>query len=146
MAEYKLSVIFLDAFNRKTRREYVILSADEAAAIVSADALIAATDPIVECGIVKYTLSRTFDQVTTVTAGADVGQGLTMTWELNTLGSEKLGTSKLPGPIPGIFDANGNLDLSHAGILVYEGKFTDGTITISDGEQPVDLKKGKLDK
>lgn len=146
MANFSGAIRFIDGFGRFTTRHYGIEAADFAAAQASMDTLVANTQPLTQCGMVSHRVFQDTDIVTVVTPGANIDAGLTFQWELDPVGSDKKAASKIPSPVDSIFDANGVLDLTNGNVVTYRGVFINGSYLISDGEQPVNLIKGKLDR
>lgn len=143
---FDLTIFFIDGFNRKTTRSFMVDTVDHPTAVAAAASFVSFTAPMSRCGITKWRLSQDTDFATVIVPGANKDAGLTMIWELGVLGSGKLAATKLPAPFDNFFDSNGILILDVSAVEDYTTEMLLGAIKISDGEQAVALIKGSLDK
>lgn len=146
MTLFSGSILFKDAFNRKTRRQLSFEALDFLTAQAEMAAVVSAYAAMCEAGIVSSRVWEDTDVATVIVAGSNIDEGATFSWELNTLLSGKKAATKVPAPNKVIFDANGSMDLTNALVLAVETVFLNGIVQISEKETPVDLLSGKLDK
>ena len=144
MSLWKAGFTAKDSFNRLTTRETQIEALDYVAALAAAAAWVGACQNIMLAEILKYKVWQDTAFIGTLGAGANVDAGVTFSFEIGAIPG-KVAATKLPAPILTIFDANGAVDLTDAGVTAYASEIT-GDVRISDGEQATALKSGKLDR
>ncbi len=143
MARYEVTLCLIDSFNTGSVKVYELEVADEAAAVGVADALVVQHGLISDQGILSYSIARKYPQSQAIVAGANKDAGVTMTFDL---GAGKKAPVKVQSPKLALFDANRNLILTNASVISYAALITGGDVRISDGETPLGLLKGTLDK
>lgn len=146
MPAYTVTFELVDAYQRQTRKtfETVDTIADETAALAAAAALATDLANLTEADILAYHVSQRVVYTDTVTAGANIDEGVT--FSLRKVDNFKA-PIKVPAPINSIFQADGSVNLSDAAVTAFIANFlTGGDFTFSDGEQASALLSGRLDK
>lgn len=144
MPTYELSVKMVDSKNRETQKRYVSQDlTDFAAAKVEAVDIVDALANLSELRVLSYSLAENTVYTDTFDAGANKDEGVTFSVRK---ADNKRDYLKVPGPIPGIFDANGNVDPTNSAVVDYLGNFfASGGWTFSDGEVITEIIGGTLD-
>ena len=142
MPIYSISYKFQDAFGRSKSGSVKTSQTSHVDAVTFADTLRVSLQALTDCAITRQSVSEVAEIAATPTAGANIDAGLTSSFDL---GAFKIGTHRVPAPKDVIFDTQGQLLLGNALVLAYEADMVAGAL-ISDGEAPVDLLKGSLDK
>lgn len=151
MTVFSLHVTLVDDFGRITRKQYKTedlsgadLGAEYLLANTAAGNLATALAALSNAGILYYNLGREVTSGDTVTANANIDQGLTaVARKLNN----KLTVLKVPAPVISVFNPDGSLDILDALVTGYTDLFkVGGDFTTSDGENITDLVSGRLDK
>lgn len=146
MPAYKVMFEMVDAYQRPARKtfETVDTIADETEALAAAAALATDLANLTMLDILAYTVSRRTVYTDTVDAGANRDAGVTFTLRKSDNYKDDI---KVPGPVLGIFDGDGSVDLADAAVTAFIANFlTGGDFTFSDGEQATSLLSGSLDE
>lgn len=143
MASFPVGVAFVDAYGRAATKHFEVSAADHAAAKVVAAALMVDLAGITELRILSYTVAEKVVYTDTVDAGANRDEGVTLS--VRTADNEKA-SIKIPGPVNGIFNADGSVDLTDAAVTAFIANYLSGDVLVDDGETVAELISGRLDK
>lgn len=142
-----LTMTVVDAYNRRKTKRVELASTDPAQMEIDAALLIAAFVDLMQGHVISASVTGANDYAGAAAAGANVDTGVTVSAQLT--GRPNKATLKWPTPLPGLFDTNGNLDLTDVRVTLLESYFqtvTPAIAELSDGETIVDFLSGKLDK
>jgi len=137
------SMTFNDAFNGVATRQFALVAADFAAAKLIADAILAAAQGLTTAAIVRDALSDTSEIVAIADVSSNVDGGLT--WQFST-GPGRTGSINFPSPVMSVVNSDRSVDLADPLVAALMTIYTDGDITVSDGELVAFVIKGQLDK
>ena len=146
MPAYTVTFSLVDAYNRQTTKEFETVDtiADETEALAAAAALATDLANLTELRILSYAVGQRVVYTDTVTADANVDEGVTFSLRKEDNYKAPL---KVPGPLNSIFQPDGSVILTNAAVTAFVANFlTGGDFTFSDGEQATELISGKLDK
>lgn len=143
MPIYNGSTTLRDAFNRKSTRRYEIDAVDFVTALAAMAAFVIDLAALTDADVLRSEVGQKVEVVDSVTAGANIDEGLTLQFDL---GAGKSASHKVPSPDKSIFDVNGNADLADALVSDYTDNFISSGFLVSDGETAVGVNSGKLDK
>jgi len=150
MPDFKLDIKILDAYNRTTRKRYVVDATDWATASAIAidfaqdlDAIIGGE--VVFCGL-QFDLTGSLAGVkSSPTAGANVDEGITFSAWLDKSPPVKY-SLKVPTPLNTYLDAAGNVDLTDTDVDAFLDDFTGAiALEVSDGDTIASFISGSLD-
>lgn len=145
MAFYKVSIELTDAANRKARKVYETQDlVDVAAANTAAAGLVTDLEAVTGAKVLAYTVSERTVVTDSVTSGANVDEGLTIS---GYKADNYQTVVRVPAPETATWLADGTVDMSNADVQAYLGNFqSTGDFTVSDGEVIDSWIGGKLDK
>lgn len=144
MPAYDLSLTLYDAYHTKpTTRSFKIFAADFAAAQTAVEAFVPDYQAVTELWITESRLTDTETYTGVVGARANKDEGMTLSVRL--VNENKKAIVQVPGPIAGIRNSDGTIDLTEAVMTAFMAHYTDGTILVSDGEEVEAFLGGKLD-
>jgi len=147
MPEYSCTVEMIDAFGRRASKRFQSDPAmlDFATALTAAGDLAADLAALSELRILAYTVAQRVTYSDTADTGANRDEGATLVVELI---DNKRHAMKVPGPIQGVRNTDGTIDVTDAAVLNYVANFLDGSTlwTVSDGETVSQVLSGTLDE
>ena len=132
-----------DAFSRQTTKRYQVNAADIAAAITTFLGYLGDLATLSELDIIKYKVSSEDVFADTVTAGANVDEGATFSFQKTN--GDKVAV-KVPGPVASVRNPDGTINIGAVAVTDWAAHFLSGDIRVSDGEIATALLSGKLDK
>lgn len=142
--DYVVTINYVDGENRGGSKSFEGVSADFAAASTAAAGLVEDFAGLCAARVLSYSVSVRTVYNDTTDAGANRDEGITLVL-LKT--DNYKGVLKVPAPISGITDGNGNVDITDAAVSAFVSNFLTGAaFRFSDGEQGSELLSGKLDK
>lgn len=144
MALFPVTLLCVDAYNRKTTRRFLFDDIDLLTAQVNVALWVPVYQAVTELHVLRSTLSDTNYFAGTPTAGANVDEAATFTANLDTPG--KTAPVQIPGIISAARLGDGTIDMSNAAVVAWAGYYESGLITLSDGETVTEIKSGLLDK
>lgn len=141
---FDVTIAYVDAENRPGTKVFSGTAADYPAAAAAAAALTADFAGISAARVLSYSVSVRTVYTDTVDVGANRDEGITLVL-LKT--DNFKGILKVPAPVTGLTDGNGNVDITNAAVTGFVSNFlTSAPFTFSDGEQASELLSGRLDK
>jgi hypothetical protein len=143
MPTYGLSVSLVDAYGRSASKRFDIVAATQPDAITLAGGFMADLALITELRILWYDVSERVVYSDSVDTGANRDEGVT--FSVRTEDNEKA-VIKVPGPINGMFNADGSVDLTDGGVAAFIANYLAGDVLVDDGEVVTELISGRLDK
>lgn len=143
MPDFRYTLTFVDYYQRPSTRTFYTTVADYATARAAADALLVDAQALSTAHIVKDELTEVSDIAGAAAASSNVDEGLTLQYNL---GGVKRASQNIPSPVKTIFLADGSADTGNVLITAWTANFLTGGWTISDGETPVSVLKGALDR
>ena len=145
MTQFFVTYSLKDAHGRKGRKVFELETLDFAAALTRASSLADAFAGISGCEIEKYSVSQEVAYTDSASAGANIAATGTLVFLLNANG--KLGTVKIPALEPStLVTGTPTVDKTDVNILAFETELVSTEVEISDGEVPLDLDSGRLDR
>ena len=144
MPVYNVTFVYADGQNREGRKTYKTQTlADFAAAVTAAGLLYTDFAAIVDAQVLRYTISG--DTVVADAGGATANKDEGVTIQVRKTNSLR-DILRVPAPVTGLLDGNGNLDTTNALVTDFVDNFkSDGDFTFSDGELAVEIVGGWLD-
>ena len=144
MPEYNLSLRYQDSEGRQRNKRFLSQTlTDFAAALTAGAALVTDFEAICDAEVLYYSIAQEIVEADAGGATANVDEGITLTV---LKADNKKATIKVPCPVPGLTDGQGNVDLTNALVTAYFENFTSaGDWTVSDGELATSMVKGVLD-
>lgn len=143
MAKFGLRVSFEDAFTRRGSKRFELEALDFPTALINADAFVVSLAAAMGADILVYCVSDDVLFTDSVTAGANLDEGITISVDL---GGGKRAALKIPTPEGAYINTDGTVDMANALITAVEAHYTAGKVLISDGETVLDFLSGKLDR
>lgn len=143
MPVYQGSVTLRDAYNRQTTKRYEVDAVDHTTALAEFNALCVDLAALSMAEIISYTCGLKTAYTDTVTAGANLDAGITLSVEVST--GEKA-TLKVPAPVASVINTDGTVDVTAALVADYVDNWITGNFLVSDGEEVSTLLSGKLDR
>lgn len=141
---FAVSINYVDAENRPGSKMFEGVAADFTAASAAAADLVQDFAGLCAARVLSYSVSIRTVYTDVVDTGANRDEGITLVL-LKT--DNYKGVLKVPAPISGITDGNGNVDVADAAVTAFVSNFLTGApFRFSDGEQGSELLSGKLDK
>ncbi len=144
MPEYNVAFTYADGQNREGRKTFKTQTlANFAAAETAAGLLYSDLAAIMDAEILRYSISG--DTVVADAGGATANKDEGITIQVRKTNSLR-DVLRVPAPVTGLLDGNGNLDTSNVLVTNYVENFQSaGDFTFSDGEMAVDIIGGWLD-
>jgi len=145
MPTFNLVLTYADGQNREGRKSFESeVLADWTAAEAAASALITDFEAICDAEVLRYALSQTYIESDAGGATANKDEGITI--QVRKTNSER-DVLKVPAPVAGMLDGQGNLDIANALVTAYVANFeVGGGWTFSDGENVDEIVGGYLDE
>lgn len=143
MATFEATVTMQDAYARSTTKRYQVEAVDIAAAITAFTDYLGDLATLSELDVVKYKVSTEATFADTVTAGANVDEGATFSFQKTD--GDKVAV-KVPGPVASVRQPDGSINIAAVAVTDWAAHFLSGSILVSDGEVATALLSGKLDK
>lgn len=149
---FYVTYLMQDDYGRRTRKRVqteafagIDQGADFLSAVAAAQALQADLSAFTELDVLSFSISYEETVTDTVTTGANVDEGGTLV--VSKVGSTKRANIKVPGPVAGIRNVDGTLDVADVIVTNLIANFqAAGDFLISDGEQVDAVLSGRLDK
>lgn len=152
MTEFYVTYLMQDNFGRRTRKTYqtenfggVDAGADFLSAIAAAQALQVDLSALTELEVLSFQIRYSELVTDAVTGSANVDEGATLV--VSKTNSPNRANIKVPGPIQGVRNGDGTIDVTAAAITDFIANFQSaGDFLISDGEVVDAVISGRLDK
>jgi hypothetical protein len=152
MTQFYATFLMGDDYGRRTRKTYqtedfsgIDAGADFLSAQAAAQALQADLSAVSELDVLSFQIRYEETVTDTVTTGANVDEGATLV--VSKVGSTKRANLKVPGPVAGVRNADGTINITATEITNFIANFqAAGDFLISDGEVLDDVISGRLDK
>ena len=144
MAQFFVTYSLQDAYQRRSRKRIELDVLDHTAALARALSFADDLASITGAEILKYDVSQEVAYTDAATGGSNLDAGATLSFLIDTQG--KKAAFKVPAVEASVVNADGTIDLTDANILAFEAEMVSTEIKISDGEVPLDLVSGKLDR
>jgi hypothetical protein len=145
MANFRATLYLRDSYARDSVRRFTVTGGDFASVRSAMITFVNEYQALTQAEVLRWTLAEEIAFTGTLTAGANLDTGLTITAAIGGGGSKK-GTIKIPATKTAFINADGSLDLTHIDIQLFEAEFTTGLVLISDGEVVDDFLSGRLDR
>lgn len=132
-----------DAYNGKAARTFTLVAADYATARGIADNILAAFQNLSNAAVYEGKLSEVDTILSVADANSNIDEGIT--WQFNTGGSSTASIN-FPSPVKSVVNSDRSVDLADPLVAALLTIYTDGHITVSDGELVQFVIGGTLDK
>lgn len=144
MATFTCTLVYVDGQNREGRKTYESEDLlDFAAATAAAAALVADFEAICDAQVLRYSVTQDFTEADAGGATANKDEGITIRVRKT---DSKRDVLKVPAPVAGLLDGQGNVDITNALVTDYVANFeVGGGWTFSDGENVAEIVGGYLD-
>lgn len=142
MALFNLSLSYVDAYQRRGTKGFVLDAVDYPTALTNAGTFVGELANAMMGDILKYSVATEVLYTDTVDALANKDEGVTISCDL---GGGKTAALKIPTPVKTYINPDGTVDLTDAIITALESTYIAGEVLISDGETVLDFLSGKLD-
>jgi len=146
MPAYRVTFVYTDSQNREGRKVFQTVDdlADFAAAEAAAAALYTDLAALMDAEILRYEIAG--ETVVSDSGGATSNKDTGITIQVRKTDTRR-DVLKVPAPVSGLLDGNGNLDPANVLVVGYVGNFqAAGSFTFSDGEQVESIVGGYLDE
>jgi hypothetical protein len=144
MPLFQVGFTLKDAYNRTTRRSFLMDDLNLAAAQVNVALWATAYQDITELQLVESRLTEVITYAGAPQAGSNIDEGATFRAALDT--PNKYASVAVPGVISAARGPLGVIDMTNTEIAAWVAFYESGLITASDGETVSTIESGILDK
>jgi len=144
MALFHVGFTLKDAYNRSTRRSFLMDDLNLAAAEINVGLWVTAYQAITELQLVESRLTEVVTYAGAPQAGSNIDEGATFRAALDT--PNKYASVSVPGIIAAARGPLGVIDMTDTDIAAWVAFYESGLITASDGETVTTIESGVLDK
>lgn len=142
MALFNLALSYIDAYQRRGSKSFVLSAIDYPTALTNAGTFVGELANAMMGDILKYSVATEIDYTDTVDALANKDEGVTISCDL---GAGKTAALKIPTPVKSYVNGDGTVDMTDAIITALESTYIAAEVLISDGETVLGFLSGRLD-